>query len=457
MEGVGTDFMSRSSASAPRKHPGAVTTPPGLARELCAGWADARDPLLDPACGRGDLLLAAWERSGRDAAYARTHLHGLEVVPQLVAEARGRLRRAIGGSAGEAAARHVRLADALAPETRWPDAAVIANPPWVSFSGRQAAPPRAGRARPGWPSLHGAFLERIAAHVAATGRPARVLLPASVADLERYGPLRARVTELARLAAPPRELGESAFDDVVEPAVWIELAPRGGEASGAAPWTPLDPTAVSFLDRLGTFPRLPRESFGDPGVHTGNAAADLVVRDGAANAPGLREGKDLRAYTLAAPRLGLRVDHAPRAGQRFRIAPLERYRAVPVLLRQTADRPIAALHTAPGYFRNTLLACRPPTELDPAFCVAVLNAPTAHAWHRKSFRDSRQRTFPQVKVGHLRTQPFPIAARASAPRLHDEVARRVRALGHDPAPEEVDRIERLVLEAFGFERADVPD
>ena len=129
---------------------------------------------------------------------------------------------------------------------------------------------------------------------------------------------------------------------------------------------------------------------------------------------------------------------------------------MPVLLRQTADRPIAALHTAPGYFRNSLLACRPPAELDPAFCVAVLNAPTACAWHRKSFRDARQRTFPQVKVGHLRTQPFPIVARAGAPRLHDEVVRRVRAIGPVPAPEEVEGIEGLVLEAFGLGRADVP-
>ncbi len=437
--------------------PGVVPTPPALGRELCRGWAQARVPLLDPACGAGDLLIAAWEASGRDRAFARDHLHGLEVVPELARAARRRLRRAIGGSAGEAAARRVKLADALAPETRWPDAAVVANPPWVSFSGRQSPRVGTGRTGAGWPSLHGAFLERIAAHVATTGRGASVLLPASVADLERYGPLRARVTELARLASPLRELGESAFAEVIEPAISIELAPRAGAPSGPEAWTPVDPAAESLLAQLGRFPRLPPRSFGDPGVHTGNAAADLVVRADSSGLPGLREGKDLRAYVLASPRLGLRADHVARPHQRFRIGPLERFRAVAVLLRQTADRPIAALHTRPGYFRNSLLACRPPRDLDPAFCVAVLNAPTARAWHQKSFRDARQRTFPQVKVGHLRTQPFPITARADAPRLHDDVARRVRALGRHPARDAVEAIEALVLDAFGLESEAIPD
>ena len=145
----------------------------------------------------------------------------------------------------------------------------------------------------------------------------------------------------------------------------------------------------------------------------------------------------------------------PRAPERrFRFAPLERYRSVPVLLRQTADRPLAALHTAPTYFRNSLLACIPPPELDPAYVVAVLNSPVAALWHRIRFRDARQRTFPQVKVGHLRTQPLPIARREQAPEHHDEIAALARALTDALRPplEPLRRLEERVLDGFRLSR-----
>jgi hypothetical protein len=113
---------------------------------------------------------------------------------------------------------------------------------------------------------------------------------------------------------------------------------------------------------------------------------------------------------------------------RFRVGPLERYVSFPALVRQTADRPIAALHARPGYFRNSLLACRHLPDLDAAVVVAFLNGPVANAWHRVCHRDARQRAFPQVKVSHLAGQPFPFTRRAESPSLHDELAARVRAL-----------------------------
>ena len=80
--------------------------------------------------------------------------------------------------------------------------------------------------------------------------------------------------------------------------------------------------------------------------------------------------------------------------------------------------------------------------------VACLNSPVATAWHRLSFRDARQRTFPQVKVGHLRTQPFPIARRSENPALHDELAARATA------PERADETGEIVLGAFGLTPAE---
>jgi hypothetical protein len=429
------------------KDPGVSFTPRALAEDVAQRvFERPTRGVLDPACGDGALLEAAW-RVGRAHGLSGARLFGFEIDPDLAERARERLRALIPGKDGELAARNVITTDALHTDLDWPSAtSIVANPPWVSFSGRRSRRWHRGRAHgfevgSGWPSLHGAFLERISRHVAEEGTTAAVLLPASVCDGEGYGALREVVTSRVELAAPPRELGEDAFPGVVEPAVLIELSSGGCAARGSrSPWTAgvEDP----LLERLRDFPRLPPECFRDPGVHSGNAARELIVRSGRLDLPGVREGRDLAPYRLDPPRIRLNVELERTPERRFRFGTLERYRAVPVLLRQTADRPIAALHTEPTYFRNTLLACTPPAELEPAFVVAVLNSSVVGAWHRASFRDARQRTFPQVKVAHLRSLPLPIVRRNEAPALHDRVVQLVRAGDHEGA-------ENLVAEAFG--------
>ena len=447
--------------------PGVRFTPASLARQLAASVIE-RTPsgplrVLDPACGDGALLLAAWEVA-QSRRRRVLELHGFESDGERAALARARLEAALGRARTTL---RIRSANALADETAWPaDALVLANPPWVSYSGRQAAPRPAGfdelrRRFPslaGWPSLHGAFLERIAEHVHSSRRAAGVLMPASVCELAGYATLRERATELAELLEAPLDLGESSFRDVCEPAVRLTLGPRRRAGCGSrAPWARA-PRPDPLVDRLAAFPPLPPECYGDPGVHTGNAARELVRRDQAgaqgAGLAELREGRDLRAYRLGEPRaqLDLRV---PRSGERrFRIGSIERYRAVPVLLRQTSDRPVAALHSNPTYFRNTLLACTPPLELDPAFVVAVLNSPLLARFHHARHRDARQRSFPQVKVAHLRALPFPIRARADASHAHDRIARQVRALDADEIAADtragiVAEIEARVADLFG--------
>ena len=429
-----------------------LTTPaPGRRQEAPA--------VLDPACGNGELLLAAW-RVGRRLGLTSDRLHGIEIDPELAEEARRRLRHGIGGTVGEAAARNVRVADALDPRTRWPaGTCVVANPPWLSYSGRQSGRRQGGDDAPpvgaagGWPSAHGAFLARIAGHVASERLPAGALVPASVADLAGYGPVRAAVTTGARLARAPLELGESAFPGVVEPAISVLLAPRPRPGTGQeAPWTRPGPEESRLLRALDGLPRLPAACFGDPGVHTGNAARDLIRPLNDAQRPPIREGRDAEAYRIGPPRLALDTELTRTAERRFRYAPWERYAAIPIVVRQTADRPIAALHEPPAYFRNTLLACTSPAELDAGFVVGVLNSPIVAGWHRLSFRDARQRTFPQVKVAHLRAAPFPMADRAEAAGVHDDVAQAVRTLAARPdlADELVPAIEARVAEAFGL-------
>jgi hypothetical protein len=431
---------------------GQVDTPPALAAALAAGLL-APGGVLDPACGEGALLVAAWEASGRSPSVAG-RLAGIELDPERARRARARLRRALGGALGRAAAGRIREGDALLHEALWtPGTAILANPPWASLSGRGAlrlpaglrAAYRAAHASlcTGWPSLHGAFLERIARHVAREGTAARVLAPAPVLDRERYAPLRELLRGLVRLEGA-LALGAGAFRGVSESAVLLSLAPRlAGEADGPG-WAP-EGLARELEQRLRAHPRLPAAAFGDTGVHTGNAAADLVARGAGPGEP-LREGRDLLPYRLGPPSARLRVEHAAKPGQRFRIGPWERYRDVPVLVRQTADRPLAALHREPAYFRNTLLACRPPPALDPAFVVGVLNSGVAALWHRARHADARQTVFPQVKVAHLRGLPFPFAERRAAPALHDEIARRVRALEAGALEEAA--VEGLVREAY---------
>jgi len=395
--------------------------------------------LLDPACGDGELL-AAGARSGHWG-----DLRGLERDEEFARRATER----IGPD-------RIQCTDALDPTRQWPRSAwILANPPWVSYSGRhgQDGPHPALESR-GWPSLHGAFLERIARYIATEGTAAVVLLPASLMELDGYAPVRARVE---RWASPERvvDLGENAFPGIVEPAVQLLLVPRTPDRP-AGPWLRSE-SGERLQAAFGAFPRLPARSFADPGVHSGNSAKQIVRPVSETQHAPLGQGRDLAPYRLGPPSARLRTDLVRTPDRRFRIAAPEHYRAFPILLRQTASRPLAALHEPRTYFRNSLLACRAVDGLDPAFIVAVLNSAPARAWHRARFSDARQRTFPQVKVGHLATQPFPIAQRDVDPIFHDEIVRRVHALDPDSSQFEGDciAIERRVERSFDLKPEDL--
>lgn len=452
---------------------GRVYTPPALAAELvrslpASGASGATErPLLDPACGDGELLLAAIRSRGLDGIGVRRFVRGFDIDPEACRVARQRIARQVGLEVGELDGVIV-PGDALDPATRWPAAAeVVANPPWVSYSGRQSRRPRssesAGSADPGsgspwssergWPSLHGRFLARIAQHVREARSAASVLLPAAVAELAGYGEVRAAVTSHCTLAGAARELGEDRFPGVTEPAVLIVLEPRARTARGtAAAWTRVSSADARWMFALADCPRLPSRAFADTGVHTGNASKQLVQRDVPAARANLREGRCIHPFRLGAPNALLNTDLRPTQTRYFRVAARERYTNYALLLRQTADRPLAALHDTPTYFRNSVLAVRPVEGLDPGFVAAILNGPVATAWHRASFVDGRQRTFPQVKLRHLRSQPFPIVHREQDPALHDRLAhaaqrtqQRAGEPGHDGR---VEQLAALALAAF---------
>jgi hypothetical protein len=456
-------------------HRGDVPTPPALARRLAEGLHAPPEPeafgaspgsaaapppgpgpWLDPACGEGALLLAALEVHGGDP---RELCFGIDTDPEKLRRARERLARQAGLTEWDLAGNFT-LADALDPATPWaPGTHLLANPPWVSFSGRHAAPDSAAalphHRGPGrWPALHAAFLERAARHLAEHGTQGRFLLPASIAELDGYAALRDAVEAHAHLVEPPQWLDEDCFPGVHEPALLLHLA-AGPRADGPAWSAARSDDVAPLLEALDRFPRVPEGTFADAGLHTGNVADQLVFRSpGEGRAP-LRIGRDLTAFALAPARRYMDTQLATGAGRRFRRKPLEVYRGFPVLLRQTADRPIAALHEPADAFRNSLLAARPIPGLDPAVLVAVLNHPIAARLHRGLFADARQRSFPQVKIGHLKEQRLPFARRREAPELHDELARRVRALRPEAPGFEAERVqlERLVSGAFGLPAA----
>jgi hypothetical protein len=449
----------RGSGTVKSHHRGAIYTPEALARRLAEPFTrplgDGGPPLLDPACGEGALLLAALELRGGGPAQLEG-LFGIELDPRRCARTRERLAQVTGQRPEELSDRIV-CADALDPDCSWPPGtAILANPPWLSFSGRQAAPgggPVHHRGPGGWPSLQGAFLERIARHCAHQEQPARLLLPGSVLELEGYAALRQAIASLVHADGAPEELGENAFPGVLEPSVLLSLAPGAGEdlsRSGERGRANCD-----LMRRLRTFPRFAPETFADAGVHTGNSGRLLVLEEAAPGTALLRRGSDLAPYNLRPPCLHLRLDLERGPERRFRISAREHYAGFPILLRQTADRPMAALHRQPTYFRNSLLAARATPGLAPEFLVALLNGSIAAWWHRASFRDARQRSFPQVKIGHLRTQPTPIQERAQDAPLHDEVVRRVQALepGADSFEAARQTIDGLIVRAFGLERA----
>lgn len=445
----------------PSRHAGVVLTPHKFAVQL-SGQLPGGSPeaVLDPACGDGALLLAALEARGGDPEFARKGLFGFEIDEERAVLARKRIVSAAGLAEHDLDHR-ILVADSLDPALIWPArTAILANPPWLSFSGRQGASLEIASARSfaqaeggGWPSLHGAFLERIARHVESEQTSAAVLLPASVAFLPSYAGLRSAVETCAHLPSPPIELGENVFPGITESTILVTLKAGHTEQRAAGrPWLAEDPQDRELLAHLARFPRLAPRTFADPGVHTGNAAAELISDSAAPNRTPVRRGRNLFAYDLREAQTFLRTDLEPTAELRFRSGPLERYAEFPVLLRQTANRPIAALHQPAAHFRNSLLAMRRVPGLDPAFCVAVLNSTVASDFHRAANRDSRQRNFPQVKVGHLAQLPFPIARREDAPELHDKIAGLVLALepGDLEFAKKVAVLDDLVTEAFAL-------
>jgi hypothetical protein len=310
---------------------------------------------------------------------------------------------------------------------------VVGNPPWVAFQGRatqkitkqrRAFYRRHFSAFQGYPTLHGLFVQR-AAQLAPKG-VVTLLIPSSVSDLEGYRATRAALESAHEPRQPFPEYGQDAFEGVVQPCFGLIATPRHvseGDApasDGTKPWILQERTHASakihqvpvpdVLSKLDALPSLPPEAFREVGFQSNRLVAQsLFLRADAPQLPfsvPLLEGKNVSEFSVRSPRLFLNPDSRILHETRCRLKSEEAYRAVDVVVRQTAAFTIAARHDG-CRFRNSLLGAFSTEAVDADLLVGLLNSALYRALHLSRQRDARQAAFPQVKVGHLRRLPMP--------------------------------------------------
>ncbi len=305
--------------------------------------------------------------------------------------------------------------------------AVIGNPPYLSFSGRQAVPldddlrEYYARRYPisGWQTSHGFFIVR--AH-SLTNRMVGFIVPDQVGHLKGYGSIRDAVTNASSLVAV-RYWGEGVFPGVVTPALTFVTDKSYSDAvriktsdglnteckiSSGNAWIPPSPH-TDLIEKLCAQATPLSGCFADPGVHTGNCSKKLILSldEAQPDSVPVLEGKQVARYICRPPTKTLRLEYGASNGEYFTIRPVDRYRNATFVIRQTASYPIVGPRQYAEYFRNSLLALYPPDDdRDVRFVVAILNSRLMRYVYSVLVKESAQKAFPQVKVGSLRALPI---------------------------------------------------
>jgi hypothetical protein len=245
-------------------------------------------------------------------------------------------------------------------------------------------------------------------------------MPSPIADLDGYRATRRTITRSHRIREPLLELGQDAFQEVLQPTLVVVATPEPGAASEAPfrleerQWAdraaaPVEPPEV--LRILLSAPSLPAVVFRELGFQTSRKVTERLLHrepppaDISPLVP-LLEGRNVREFLEDSPRLYLHADPRALADAGARLRSPEQYLAVQFVVRQTASFPIAARHRGVA-FRNSLLAGFPAEGFSADLCVGLLNSALYRALHVAARRDARQAAFPQVKIAHLRSLPAP--------------------------------------------------
>ena len=364
--------------------------------------------------------------------------------------------------------------------------AVIGNPPYLSYSGRQAvgllAPVRRYLRdhynRTGWPAAHAYFIEQATRQLAR--RRIAFVVPAQVGHLDGYAPTRALLLGLAEV----RYWGEAVFAEAVTPALTfiadkeyegimtiIEQDSRVETAkiNPGQPWR--GDADAALLDKLYRESESLGSLVGDVGVHTGNCASAVVfpTRNAPEGSVPILEGKDVGRYRCATPAQAFRVGYAPAPGEYSSVRPQGRYSAAPFVIRQTAAYPIVGPRRHAIVFRNSLLALYPPDDGRAVeYLVGILNSRLCRYVYSQTVREGDQRAFPQVKIGTLRRLPIRrldltdqrdgaqhdaiVSAVRQLLALHEEQSKALDAIErercHEAIANEDHRLDRLIYELY---------
>ncbi len=321
---------------------------------------------------------------------------------------------------------HAEFPDVFAGDSPGFDA-VIGNPPYLSYSGRQAADVHPGErdylsahySTGGWFTSHGMFLE-LAVRLLSR-RFVGFIVPDQVGHLSGYAHIRAIVTR-SFAVANVRYWGEQVFKGVVTPALTV-IADRFHEDTATValtdktmgsvhfaegePWVPDESTGL--LQKVRTGAGSLGQLVADPGVHTGNCSGKLIFPKGRGKGEcvPVLEGRQVSRYACEEPQKELRLDYRPLTGEYFTIRPKEKYSAARFVIRQTAPYPIIGPREYAVYFRNSLLALYDPDDgRDVRYIVGLLNSRLLRYVYQATVPEARQKAFPQVKVSSLRQLPI---------------------------------------------------
>lgn len=319
--------------------------------------------------------------------------------------------------------------------------AVIGNPPYLSYSGRQAADLTESErtylfgkyeTASGWATAHAFFIELAVKRL--SSRFISFIVPDQVGHLEGYKTVRSL---LGKTLSEVRYWGEHVFKDAITPALTFVfdrkekgkpsvVSPQGkaleGSFAAGEAWTVSQGT--SFLERLKGKTESLDELVADPGVHTGNCSERIILNEPIGECVPVLEGKQILRYSCLPPKKHLRLDYEPSEGEYFTIRPKERYEGAQFLIRQTAAYPIVGPREHAIYFRNSLLALYPPTDgRSILFLVGILNSTLMRYLYRTAVQESNQKAFPQVKVRSLRALPIRMldCSKADEKRQHDGI------------------------------------
>ena len=323
--------------------------------------------------------------------------------------------------------------------------AVIGNPPYLSYAGRQKVDisPEVQKYYErvyqcaGWPTSHSFFIEQSVSKL--SRRFVAFIVPDQVGHLDGYKSLREVIGANTQLVEV-RYWGEKVFKSVTTPALTFvadstakpgtsivdkDGTASSGELNAGDSWF-LSPL-TGLLDALKPNSFSVRPYLADCGIRTTAAKQQVVqlvnARD--EDLPAL-EGKRVGRYWCSNPEIAVRTDK----GKVVR-SDDAKYDAAEFLVRQTAAYPIVGPHHHTRYFRNSVHALRrPEAPMDIRYLVGLLNSEVMRFAYVAATKEAGQRAFPQVKLGALAKLPLRCIdfTDTEERKIHDEIVELVQSI-----------------------------